>query len=191
MSEKLAVTEKELAAFFDPLTDAPEFKDKQLGRVATMANQIVAFDKDIAEDEKALKLKKEQRRKLAEDFLPALMTEHGLTEITLSDGSKVSVKKFYSCTIPADKTLQALEWLRDNGHDGLIKHRVTIDFTRDKDDQALVLKEELEDRGLYPSDKEWVEPSTLRGFAREQVENGKDLPDALFTLFIGERASIK
>ena len=122
MSEKLAVTEKEIAAFFDPLTDAPEFKDKQLGRVATMANQIVAFDKDIAEDEKALKLKKEQRRKLAEDFLPALMTEHGLTEITLSDGSKVSVKKFYSCTIPADKTLQALEWLRDNGHDWLIKH---------------------------------------------------------------------
>jgi len=191
MSEKLAVTEKDIAAFFDPFTDTPEFKDKQLGRVATMANQIVAFDKDIAEDEKSLKNKKEQRRKLAEDMFPALMTEYGLTEITLKDGSKVSVKKFYSCTIPAAKTPEALEWLRDNGHEGLIKHRVTIDFTRDKDDQALVLKEELEDRGLYPSDKEWVEPSTLRGFAREQIEDGKNLPDTLFTLFIGERATIK
>jgi hypothetical protein len=191
MSDKLAVTEKEIAAFFDPLTDVPEFKEKQLGRVATMANQIVAFDKNIADAERDLKVVKEQRRQLAEDLLPALMTENGLTEITLSDGSKVSVKKFYSCTIPADKTPLALEWLRDNGHDGLIKHRVTIDFTRDKDDQALVLKEELEDRGLYPSDKEWVEPSTLRGFAREQIEDGRNLPDTLFNLFIGERATIK
>jgi hypothetical protein len=191
MSNKLAVTQEEIAAFFDPLTDAPEFKDKQLGRVATLANQIVAFDKTIADGEKDLKVLKEQRRQLAEDMLPALMTEHGLTEITLNNGSKVSVRKFYSCTIPADKTPLALEWLRDNGHDGLIKHRVTIDFTRDKDDQALVLKEELEDRGLYPSDKEWVEPSTLRGFAREQVEDGKNLPDTLFNLFIGERATIK
>jgi len=191
MSDKLAVTQEEIAAFFDPLTDVPEFKEKQLGRVATMANQIVAFDKNIADAERDLKVVKEQRRQLAEDLLPALMTENGLTEITLNDGSKVSVKKFYSCTIPADKTPLALEWLRDNGHDGLIKHRVTIDFTRDKDDQALVLKEELEDRGLYPSDKEWVEPSTLRGFARELVENGRELPDTLFKLFIGERATIK
>ena len=191
MPDKLAVTEKDITAFFDSTLNTTEFQDKQLGRVATLANQIVAFDKEIADADKDLKVLKEQRRQLAEDLLPALMTEHGLTEITLNDGSKVSVKKFYSCTIPADKTPLALEWLRDNGYDGLIKHRVTIDFTRDKDDQALVLKEELEDRGLYPSDKEWVEPSTLRGFAREQIENGKNLPDTLFSLFIGERATIK
>ena len=191
MPEKLVVTQEEIAAFFDPNINTPEFQDKQLGRVATLANQIVAFDKEIAGAEESLKNLKKQRRRLSEDMLPALMTEHGLTDITLKDGSKVSVKKFYSCTIPADKTPQALEWLRDNGYDGLIKHRVTIDFTRDKDDQALVLKEELEDRGLYPSDKEWVEPSTLRGFAREQIERGRELPDSLFDLFIGERATIK
>ena len=85
----------------------------------------------------------------------------------------------------------AFDWLRDNGHEGLIKHRITVDFTREADNQALRVKKELEDKGLYPADKEWVEPSTLRGFAREQTESGVTLPDKLFNLFIGERATIK
>ena len=191
MDPKLSITKDEIAAFFDEEKAVSKFDDGQLGRVATLANQIIEYDEAIAVVERNLKDQKEARRKLAEDLLPALMTENGLTTITLNDGKEVSVKKFYSCTIPADKTLSAFEWLRDNGHEGLIKHRVTVDFTRERDDQAITLKEELSERGLHPSDKEWVEPSTLRGFAREQIEGGKDLPDNLFNLFIGERANIK
>jgi hypothetical protein len=185
------VSRDEISAFFEPDVIDTEFEDKKLGRVAVVANQIIDLDKEISVKEASLKELKENRRRLAEDMLPAIMTEHGLTEVNLANGSKVSVKKFYSCTIPADKTEKAFEWLRDNNHEGLIKHRLTVDFSRDKDDQALNVKHELEERGLYPADKEWVEPSTLRGFAREQVEAGSGLPDNLFNLFIGERATIK
>jgi hypothetical protein len=185
------VSKDEISAFFEPDVIDTEFEDKKLGRVATLANQIVSLDKEINSKEAVVKDLKDQRRRLSEDMLPAVMTEHGLTEVILADGSKVSVKKFYSCTIPADKTERAFEWLRDNNHEGLIKHRLTVDFSRDKDDQALNVKHELEERGLYPADKEWVEPSTLRGFAREQIEAGSGLPDNLFNLFIGERATIK
>ena len=185
------VSKDEISAFFEPDVIDTEFEDKKLGRVATLANQIVSLDKEINSKETVVKDLKDQRRRLSEDMLPAVMTEHGLTEVILADGSKVSVKKFYSCTIPADKTERAFEWLRDNNHEGLIKHRLTVDFSRDKDDQALNVKHELEERGLYPADKEWVEPSTLRGFAREQIEAGSGLPDNLFNLFIGERATIK
>jgi hypothetical protein len=191
MDPKPSISKDEIAAFFDADDHVSMFDDSQLGRVAALANQIIKYDEKIAQAERNLKDQKTDRKKLAEDLLPALMTEYGLTTIILSDGKEVSVKKFYSCTIPVEKTLLAFEWLRDNGHEGLIKHRVIVDFTRDKDDQAITLKEELSERGLHPSDKEWVEPSTLRGFAREQIEGGKDLPDDLFNLFIGERANIK
>ena len=191
MEPKLNITKDEIISFFEDNKEVSKFDDSQLGRVASLANQIIEYDEEIAHAEKNLKNKKEARRKLTEDLLPALMTENGLTSIILNDGKEVSVRKFYSCTIPGDKTSPAFEWLRDNGHEGLIKHRVTVDFTRDRDDQAIVLKEELSERGLHPSDKEWVEPSTLRGFAREQIEGGKNLPDDLFNLFIGERANIK
>ncbi|HAT65685.1 MAG TPA: hypothetical protein DCS66_14005, partial [Flavobacteriaceae bacterium] len=165
MNKKQVVSKDEITAFFDPEIAAPDFEDKKLGRVATLATQILDFDKEIAVQESAVKELKEKRRQLAEDLLPAVMTEHGLTEITLSDGSKVSVRKFYSCTIPAEQTEKAFDWLREKGHEGLIKHRITVDFSREKDDQALRIKEDLENKGLYPADKEWVEPSTLRGFA--------------------------
>jgi len=185
------ITKEDIFNFFEEGAEAPEFEDKKLGRVASFANQITQLENKIKDQEAVLKDLKEKRRAIAEDLLPAVMTEHGLSNVTLNDGSTVSVKKFYSCTIPADRTEKAFDWLRDNGHEGLIKHRVTVDFTREADDQALRLKKELEDKGLYPADKEWVEPSTLRGFAREQTEAGVALPDKLFNLFIGERATIK
>tara|TARA_R100000808_G_scaffold15950_1_gene36368 strand:- start:21935 stop:22498 length:564 start_codon:yes stop_codon:yes gene_type:complete len=184
------VSKEEILNFFE---ETPKtFENNTLGRVSELSNQVIDLDREIAEQEGTLKTMKEKRRQLTEDLIPAVMTEHGVAEVTLRDGSKVTVKKFYSCTIPADKTERAFEWLRENGHEGLIKHRLTIDFTRDKDDHALQIKKELEDKGLYPGDKEWVEPSTLRGFAREQVESGEELPpDDCFNLFIGERATIK
>jgi hypothetical protein len=190
MSES-SVSKEEIMGFFDAENSTTEFEDRQLGRVATLANQIISLEKLISGKEKDLKDLKEKKRQISEDLLPAVMTEHGLTNITLNDGSQVSVRKFYSCTIPADRTERAFEWLREAGHEGLIKHRITVDFSRDKDNEALNIKSELEDKGLYPADKEWVEPSTLRGFAREQTEAGVNLPDDLFNLFIGERATIK
>jgi len=185
----VSVSKEEISKFFEEKDVG--FENETLGRISILANQVIDLDKEIAEAESVVKTLKEKRKKIAEDLLPAVMTEHGLADITLKDGSKVTVKKFYSCTIPGNKTEQTFDWLRENGHDSLIKHRVTVDFTRAKDNQALELKEELANRGLYPADKEWVEPSTLRGFAREQVEAGVQLPDDLFNLFIGERATIK
>tara|TARA_R110002020_G_scaffold213289_3_gene420018 strand:+ start:6266 stop:6832 length:567 start_codon:yes stop_codon:yes gene_type:complete len=185
------ISKEEIVQFFEDGKTSPEFEDKKLGRVANLANQVIDLENQIKEQETALKSLKEKKRAIAEDLLPAVMTEHGLSNITLNDGSTVSVKKFYSCTIPSDQTEKAFDWLRDNGHDGLIKHRITVDFTREADNQALRVKKELEDKGLYPADKEWVEPSTLRGFAREQTEAGVTIPDNLFNLFIGERATIK
>tara|TARA_R100001132_G_C3248986_1_gene76873 strand:- start:56 stop:619 length:564 start_codon:yes stop_codon:yes gene_type:complete len=184
------VSKDDILSFFE---GAPkEFENTSLGRISSLSNQVIDLDREISEQETTLKSMKEKRRQLTEDLIPAVMTEYGVAEVTLANGGKVSVKKFYSCTIPGDRTEEAFGWLRDHGHEGLIKHRLTIDFTRDKDDQALRIKRELEDKGLYPGDKEWVEPSTLRGFAREQIESGGDIPpDGCFNLFIGERATIK
>ena len=100
---KPVVTAEEIVKFFDP-DNSVEFEDKKLGRVATLANQIQDLEREIADQEAIVKSLKEKKRSLSEDLLPAVMTEHGLSDITLNDGSKVTVKKFYSCTIPADRT---------------------------------------------------------------------------------------
>ena len=141
-----SVSKEEIAAFFEP-DNSLDFEDKKLGRVSVLANQVLQLEREIAEQEAIVKSLKEKKRQIAEDLLPAVMTEHGLSDLTLNDGSKVTVKKFYSCTIPANCTQEAFVWLREQGHDGLIKHRVTVDFSRDKDDQALQVKKNLKTKG--------------------------------------------
>lgn len=73
------VSKDEISAFFEPDVIDTEFEDKKLGRVATLANQIVSLDKEINSKEAVVKDLKDQRRRLSEDMLPAVMTEHGLT----------------------------------------------------------------------------------------------------------------
>jgi hypothetical protein len=180
------ITKEEIAAYFEP-DDIAEFEDEKLGRLATLANQVLDFEKEISEQESTLKSLKEKKRQITEDLLPAVMTEHGLADFTLTDGRRIIVKKFYSCTPKSEETIV---WIREH-FPGLIKHRLHVDFGSGKDTEALELQKRLQEEGLYPSNKEWVEPSTLRGFAREQVEAGNPPPDDLFNLFIGERATIK
>jgi len=49
----------------------------------------------------------------------------------------------------------------------------------------------LNKRGYQSSQREWVEPSTLRAFIREQHEAGKALPMDLLGAFVGQKTTIK
>ena len=50
---------------------------------------------------------------------------------------------------------------------------------------------DLSDKGLEPAQREWVEPSTLRAFIREQHEAGNALPMDLLGAFVGQKTTIK
>ena len=49
-------------------------------------------------------------------------------------GSSVEVKPFYSARIPASKSEEAFDWLRENGHGDLIKNQVSLEFGKMKQD---------------------------------------------------------
>jgi hypothetical protein len=44
---------------------------------------------------------------------------------------------------------------------------------------------------MNTTQKEWVEPMTLKAFVREQVEKGTDLPYETFNIYIGQKSKIK
>ena len=43
---------------------------------------------------------------------------------------------------------------------------------------------------MNTTQKEWVEPMTLKAFVREQVEKGADLPLETFNVYIGQKSKI-
>ena len=164
--------------------------DDQLRKVSSLAQYQSELQKQISDQELKVKALKEEFRKVAEDQLPSAMEELNLSKVELTDGSSVKISRFYSAKIPEEKKDGAYGWLRENNLGDIIKHNVTVSFFKTEDEKANQLKTDLEKKGFAPTDKEWIEPMTLKGLAREQEENGTPLPDKHFDVFVGLRAKI-
>ena len=98
--------------------------------VTDIAEQCVLLKKkedEVAALEEKLKAKKEERDDISSRVIPELLSEQGLSEIKLADGSKVSVKKEFRATLPKDEIRReaAYQWLRDQNLGDIIKNNVT------------------------------------------------------------------
>ena len=159
--------------------------------IAESCNKLLETQKQISTAEEQLKKLKEVESTLSEQTIPNLMQQAGVSMIKLSDGSSVEVKPFYSARIPASKSEEAFNWLRENGHGDLIKNQVSLEFGMKQDNEAKSLVEELKQKGLAVQQKTSVHPSSLRGFVREQIQDlGKEVPAELFGTYVANKTKI-
>jgi hypothetical protein len=173
---------------FEPI-DKP-MGDASLKALSDKANEIQELDENIKNLEEKLGQVKAKYRELSEVDIPSMLSELGLSEITLKDGNKISTSTYYSARISEDKRDEAFQWLGDNGFGDIIKNTVSVSFGREEDNSAKKLAEELEGNGFSTAQKKWVEPMTLKAFVREQVEKGSDLPLETFNVYIGQKTRI-
>ena len=101
--------------------------------VTTVAQECVKLknkEDEIANLEEQLKAKKAEADDISSRVIPELLAEQGLSEIKLADGSKVTVKKEFRCTLPKDedRRVAAYKWLRDQGLGDIIKNNVFVTF---------------------------------------------------------------
>ena len=171
--------------------DAESVSEDNMGKIGAVATDIAETDKEITDLEDQLKKKKDYKTKLSEEVLPSLFSEVGLSELKLADGRKIKVSEYYRAAIKVENREAAYTWMRNSGFGDLVKNQVTCSFGRNEDEKARGLMSELNGKGLEPSQREWVEPSTLRAFVREQYEKGKELPMDLLGAFIGHKTTIK
>jgi hypothetical protein len=164
--------------------------DASLKALSEKSNQLQKLDDAIKEAEQTLGQLKAEYRELSEVDIPSMLSELGLSEITLKDGNKISTSTYYSARISEDKRDEAFQWLNDNGFGDIVKNTVSVSFGREEDDSARKLVDSLEDNGYATAQKKWVEPMTLKAFVREQVEKGSDLPLETFNVYIGQKTRI-
>lgn len=164
--------------------------DASLKALSEKSNELQNLDNKIKDVEEELGKLKSKYRELSEVDIPSMLSELGLSEITLADGNKISTATYYSARISDDKRDEAFRWLNDNGFADIIKNTVSVSFGRDEDDSARKLVDSLEDNGYATAQKKWVEPMTLKAFVREQVEKGSDLPLETFNVYIGQKTRI-
>ena len=171
--------------------DAGSTAQDNMGKIGAVANDIADTDKEISDIEDQLKKKKDYKKHLSENVLPNLFAEVGLSELKLADGRHLKVSNYYGASIKEAKKEAAFKWFRNNGFGDLIKNQVSCSFGRDEDEKARGLINTLSEKGYASSQREWVEPSTLRAFIREQHEAGKQLPMDLLGAYVGQKTTIK
>ena len=173
--------------------DQTEILDKtdNIGKLANKIKEMQAIQKDIDQNEEYLKQRKKDLEQLSGEAIPTMLTEMGLTYLKLADGSSVEVKTNYSATITQANKEAAFNWLRENGLGDIIKNELTVSFGRNEDNKAAEYAELAKGQGYQPTQKLKVEPMTLKALVRERIEGGKSLPTEIFSVFIGNKTTIK
>jgi hypothetical protein len=167
---------------------------KNTTNIKTLSDQVLklrAMEDQLKILEETLKTKKKEIDRVSGEVIPTMLSEMGLSQLKLADGSSVDVRPFYSATISVQNKDKAYSWLRTNGLGDIIKNEISVSFGRNEDNKAAGYAELAKSNGYQPTQKLKVEPMTLKALVRERIEAGKDMPTEIFNIFVGNKTTIK
>ena len=151
------------------LSDLLEKMDKAQDRIAKATEELLKANEDFAQYNNLL--------------IPDLFDELGMKKFTLQDGRTVEVNLKYTASITEENSENCFSWLKENGHEAIIKHKVEADIKKGESKAHETLTKLLEKLGLLYKDKTYVHPQTLYSFVKEQIESGADFPKDLFKVY--------
>ena len=159
--------------------------------LADQVQRLEAMQQQLEIQEDAIKEKKKQIQHISGEVIPTMMSEMGLAELKLHDGSHLKVSTSYRATITEANKEAAFNWLRENGLGDIIKNEISVSFGRNEDNKAADYAELAKSQGLQPTQKMKVEPMTLKALVRERIEAGKEMPTEIFGVFSENKTTIK
>ena len=167
---------------------------KKTSNIQSLADQVEALEyviRNIEGAEENIKDLKKKRDHISGEVIPTMMSEMGLSELKLQDGSHLKVATSYRATITEANKEAACNWLRNNGLGDIIKNEISVSFGRNEDNKAASYAELAKGQGFQPTQKMKVEPMTLKALVRERIEAGKDMPTEIFGVFSENKTTIK
>lgn len=181
--------------------------DQQLKSVSKLAERQVELDRQVRELEEQLAERKKELNQVKQADLPEAMAEAGLSSFTTNSGRKIEIKEKVEAGIPsrtaiekakgerkrelAERKRAALDWLRANGRDSIIKNQLTVDVGKGQDNAVSRVEELLQEIGMQYQRDEAVHPQTLQKLIRELREEGEDVPEETFGVRDVRYAEIK
>lgn len=126
----------------------------------------------IAKMEALVSFYKAKCKNITDKLIPDIMEEADLTELKLSDGTRVKIETSWNTTTKdCDSGLLAM-WLEENGYGDLIK--TSLEFGKGQLPENVVA--ELRERGMEFSRKSDVHASSLKAALKKHMEAGGELP---------------
>ena len=190
MSVKQQIKFKDEINFEADQQDAMK-KTEGIQSLADQVQRLEAMQQQLEIQEDAIKEKKKQIQHISGEVIPTMMSEMGLAELKLHDGSHLKVSTSYRATITEANKVAAFNWLRKNGLGDIIKNEISVSFGRNEDNKAADYAALAQERGYQPTQKLKVEPMTLKALVRERIEAGKEMPTEIFGVFSENKTIIK
>ncbi len=100
------------------LEDSTDLLDNvEVTTIAVECQKLKALQDDIDRAEEHVDNLKKMADDISSRVIPELLAEQGLSSLKLADGSSVTVKREYRCTLPKEdeRRQSAYNWLRENG----------------------------------------------------------------------------
>ncbi len=157
--------------------------------LSSLVSQVQEVNDQIADVERELKRLNQMKHKLESERIPALMEEMGQTKGTWNGVEVKLVQKIDAKITEANKDL-AFAWLRENGHDGIIKNDVSMSFDKGQDNLVGDVIHILREKGFDPKQRTTVHGNTLKSFIREGLEKGISLDLDLLGGYVRNVATI-
>ena len=166
-------------------------KTNNIQSLADQVERLESLNARLALQEDNMKSTKKDIERLSGEVIPTMMTEMGLSELKLQDGSHLKVSTSYKAHITEANKQAAFNWLRDNGLGDIIKNEISVSFGKSEDNKAAHYAELAKGQGLDPTQKLKVEPMTLKALVRERIEAGKEMPTEIFGVYSENKTTIK
>ncbi len=166
-------------------------KTENIQSLADQVQRLEGLLHRIELSENNLKDLKKAYQHISGEVIPTMMSEMGLSELKLQDGSHLKVSTSQRATITEANKESAFNWLRENGLGDIIKNEISVSFGRNEDNKAADYAELAKSSGFQPTQKLKVEPMTLKALVRERIEAGKEMPTEIFGVFSENKTTIK
>lgn len=153
--------------------------DEQLESVSNLIQAQVQAERDVEMVEEDLKTAKKHLKNIREERLPEAMRTAGVIDFTTPDFLSATLSDVYYANIKEEDREDAFAWLKEKGHDDIIKNDVNLSFGRGEESEAAAAIKILLDSGYDPINKKHIHWQTLRAFAKEQMTKGVNLPESI------------
>jgi hypothetical protein len=148
-------------------------------RLADEIIKLRTLNRSIKYAEAALEELSGRKRTLETEVLPAMFAEAGVRSWELPDGGKATLSTKARGSLPKEPELRkaAIDWLVENGHEGLIEAKITASWNRSERDKAIAIYEQLrQDNSVKLALDEGVNHMTLSKMCKDAVTSGQEIP---------------
>lgn len=180
------------AAVVDYGEDAlPALGDNVLASITALSREAREAAQVVQEAEEALRAAQSAYKDIVQRQLPELMKEAGQLRLKTLDGVQLTLEEQVRASLPKDRMIEALAWLRSNGHGAVIKNVVSASFGKGEEAQAEKAAAVLQRNNFHPERRETVHPQTLAALVREMLADGTDVPLDLLGVHLQTEVKMK